>query len=139
MVSHQFLSSIQLCYCWFGAIYTPVSFYHCTLFIWYQANIAVNICFFCKFSFSFFRFLFKNFNKRLLNVLSNGCSCMLSFLEAHKRKQNASIIHLPNNGLSEVTGIVADTMFKNTVRLRRIVTPGMKSNSFLLHLVLLFS
>ena len=46
---------------------------------------------------------------------------------------------LPNNGLSEVTGIVADTMFKNTVRLRRIVTPGMKSNSFLLHLVLLCS
>ena len=86
-----------------------------------------------------FNFLFKNFNKRLLNVLSNGCSCMLSFLEAHKRKQNASIIHLPNNGLSEVTGIVADTMFKNTVRLRRIVTPGMKSNSFLLHLGLLFS
>ena len=40
---------------------------------------------------------------------------------------------LPNKGLSEVTGIVADTMFKNTVRLRRIVTPGMKLE-FLLHL-----
>ena len=38
---------------------------------------------------------------------------------------------LPNNGLSEVTGIVADTMFKNTVRLRRIVTPGMKSDLFI--------
>ena len=32
-------------------------------------------------------------------------------------------LQLPNSGLSEVTGIVADTMFKNTVRLRRIVTP----------------
>jgi hypothetical protein len=34
--------------------------------------------------------------------------------------------YLPNNGLSEVTGIVADAMFKNMVILRRIVTPGMK-------------
>ena len=49
-----------------------------------------------------------------------------------QRKQHASN-YLPNNGLSEVTGIVADTMFKNTVRLRRIVTPGMKLK-FLLHL-----
>jgi hypothetical protein len=48
-----------------------------------------------------------------------------------QRKQHA--MYLPNNGLSEVTGIVADTMFKNTVRLRRIVTPGMKLE-FLLHL-----
>ena len=31
---------------------------------------------------------------------------------------------LPNNGLSEVTGIVVDTMFRNTVKLRRIVTPA---------------
>jgi hypothetical protein len=36
------------------------------------------------------------------------------------RKQLA----LPRSGLSEVTGIVADTIFKKTVRLRRIVTPG---------------
>ena len=31
---------------------------------------------------------------------------------------------LPRSGLSDVTGIVADTIFKNTVRLRRMVTPG---------------
>ena len=30
---------------------------------------------------------------------------------------------LPRSGLSDVTGIVADTIFKKTVRLRRIVTP----------------
>lgn len=37
---------------------------------------------------------------------------------------------LPRSGLSEVTGIVADTIFKKTVRLRRIVTPGREGNSF---------
>ena len=31
---------------------------------------------------------------------------------------------LPKRGLSEVTGIVAETMFKKTVRLRSMVTPG---------------
>ena len=30
---------------------------------------------------------------------------------------------LPNNGLSEVTGIVSDTVFKNTVSESRMVTP----------------
>ena len=33
---------------------------------------------------------------------------------------------LPRSGLSDVTGIVADTIFKKTVRLRRIVTPVRK-------------
>ena len=37
---------------------------------------------------------------------------------------------LPRSGLSEVTGIVADTIFKKTVRLRRIVTPGRKGLVF---------
>ena len=54
---------------------------------------------------------------------------IISFVEATHTSEK----YLPNNGLSEVTGIVADTMFKNTVRLRRIVTPGMKLE-FLLHL-----
>ena len=31
---------------------------------------------------------------------------------------------LPNNGLSEVTGIVSDTVFRNTVNDRRMVTPA---------------
>ena len=31
---------------------------------------------------------------------------------------------LPRRGLSEVTGIVVVTMFKNIVKLRSIVTPG---------------
>ncbi len=35
----------------------------------------------------------------------------------------AIIGSLPNNGLSEVTGIVSDTVFKNTVSDRRMVTP----------------
>ena len=30
---------------------------------------------------------------------------------------------VPSKGLSEVTGIVVETMLRNTVRLRRIVTP----------------
>ena len=30
---------------------------------------------------------------------------------------------LPNKGLSEVTGIVADTVFRNTVKESRTVTP----------------
>lgn len=35
---------------------------------------------------------------------------------------------LPSNGLSEVTGIVSDTVFRNTVSERRIVTPDQSIN-----------
>ena len=80
---------------------------------------------------------FRNFVSFFLQItfvlnltLSNGCSCICSF---PYDVAEAACNYLPNNGLSEVTGIVADTMFKNTVRLRRIVTPGMKLK-FLLHL-----
>ena len=37
---------------------------------------------------------------------------------------SSSIALLPSNGLSDVTGIMVETMFKNIVKLRRIVTPG---------------
>jgi len=37
---------------------------------------------------------------------------------------------LPRSGLSEVTGIVADTIFKKTVRLRRMVTPGREGSLY---------
>lgn len=43
-----------------------------------------------------------------------------------------SISLLPSSGLLSVTGIIAETMFKNIVKLSRIVTPGklcsLKSN-----------
>lgn len=43
-----------------------------------------------------------------------GCSCLsIAFLS----------LHLPSNGLSDVTGIVADTMLRNTVKERSMVTP----------------
>ena len=78
----------------------------------------------------FVAFYLKDLNKSFgiyYQMVAVACSPSLYFLKAEAECIN---IHLPNNGLSEVTGIVADTMFKNTVRLRRIVTPGMKSNSF---------
>ena len=43
-----------------------------------------------------------------------GCSCWrISFIS----------LHLPSKGLSDVTGIVADTMLRNTVKDRSMVTP----------------
>ncbi len=54
-----------------------------------------------------------NFDTIAVRMYSN-CNCMESF---------AIIGSLPNNGLSEVTGIVSDTVFKNTVSDRRMVTP----------------
>ena len=36
---------------------------------------------------------------------------------------------LPNNGLSDVTGIATDSSCENTVKLKRMVTPGIGSFS----------
>ena len=46
-------------------------------------------------------------------------------------------MNLPSSGLSEVTGIVSDTVFKNTVKERRIVTPENPKKEIFNHLIII--
>lgn len=49
-----------------------------------------------------------------------------SMVVALNELNSTSNVILPNSGLSEVTGIVSDTVFRNTVSESRIVTPVME-------------
>ena len=60
------------------------------------------------------------------NLVSFNTSCSFKWLQLLLYPQCKKQLTLPRSGLSDVTGIVADTIFKKTVRLRRIVTPGRK-------------
>ena len=49
---------------------------------------------------------------------------ILSTVVKHTLKCLLLILQLPINGLSEVMGMIAETVFKNIVKERRMVTPG---------------
>ena len=49
---------------------------------------------------------------------------ILSTVVKHTLKCPLLILQLPINGLSEVMGMIAETVFKNIVKERRMVTPG---------------
>ena len=51
----------------------------------------------------------------------------LQLVSSHQSFAQYQAKCLPSKGLSEVTGIVELTMFKNTVKLKRIVTPETES------------
>ena len=68
----------------------------------------------CKMNiFQFLNFIF-NF--------ANAVGCIYKNV-IQKKTDHKTVLRLPINGLSEVMGIISDTVFRNMVNDRRIVTP----------------
>ena len=74
----------------------------------------------------------KNFNHTFSFFIQLNCYLIFKALNIALLFLRVTKIHfllksislLPNSGLLSVTGIIAETMFKNIVKLSRIVTPG---------------